>query len=395
LVELKYMNFFIKSIFFSFLFSFIFVNFAVAGTFGIRPAFPRADNPRTESIFIQTINPGEFAEDGVKIINNEKETKKLLLYARDSVRSSGGGFACGQLSNESKGVGLWINFDISNLESDIEKIKTGSLAGTVEIEIKSGSEVVIPFLIKVPEGASVGEHNGCILIQEIKAKSEGSGVSLSIRSGIRVAVNIPGEIVKKINIEDFKIEKKDKTINFILLAKNTGNVSVDTNVLVSVKHFFGLKYKKFSGKFPVLRDEIYQFNFKSKKPFWGGLYRARATLSYDQSENAEIGTSSKENITKIESKTIWMFSGPTTLGLIFEIIIFLFLLFIFAIYRLHLKKKRWISKWVNYEVKEEDTLEKLSKEYRVYWQLIASVNKIKAPYILKEGMNIKLPQRRK
>jgi hypothetical protein len=374
---------------------FIFPNIIFAANFGVRPAFPRADNPRTDSIFIQTINPGDSVEEGVKVINSTGETKEVILYARDSVRSSGGGFACKQLSEESTSVGEWINFDISNLEEDTLNVRAGQINDTLEISIPSGSEIIIPFKISPPVGTSVGEHNGCILIQEIKQTASNEGVSLSLRSGIRVAVSIPGQISRKLIFNSFEIEKKNKSIYLKPSVKNTGNVSLDTNTEVKVSHFFGLPHKTFGGQFPVFRDEIYDFSFELKKPFWGGLYSAKAVFSYDENETAGIGVFSGKKLSQVESGRIWFFSTPTLLGLIIEIIVLFTLLFIFSIWRLNKKKQKWIKKWIEYTILPGDTLEGVSRKNKVHWEIIAEVNHIKPPFMLKEGQVIKVPPERK
>lgn len=378
-----------------FLSVFLFPNIILAANFGIKPAYPRVENPRTDSIFVQTINPGELKSEGVKVINSTGEPKNLLLYARDSVRSSGGGFACKQLSEEPTGVGEWINFDISNLEEDIVNIKPGEAKNTIQINIPAGSEVIIPFNINTPKDASVGEHNGCVLIQEIKQNTSDAGVSLSLRSGIRVAVNIPGQILRKIEFLNFKVEKKNKSIYLMPSVKNTGNVSVDTTAEVKVKYFFGLPHRTFGGEFPVLRDEVYDFNFELKRPFWGGLYFAKAVFSYDSNENASIGVSSGEKLTKVKSDTIWFFSAPTIFGLIIELTILLIAIFVFAIWRLNKKKQKWIKKWTDYTVESGDTIEGIARKNKVHWELLAEVNKIKPPFMIKEGQEIKVPPPRK
>ncbi len=376
-------------------FVFLFPSIGLAASFGIKPAYPRPDNPRTESIFVQTINPGEIKEEGVKVINSTNLPKNLILYARDSLRSSGGGFACTQVSEKPINVGKWINFNIENLEEDVESVKNGNLPGTIEITIPAGTEIIIPFTINVPKDASVGEHNGCVLIQELKEKTNTDvGVSLSLRSGLRVAINVPGEVVRKLEFENFNIEKKNKSIYLRPSVKNTGNVSIDTNVEVNVRYFFGLLHRKFGGEFPVLRNEIYDFNFELKKPFWGGLYLVNANFSYDEGRDAGIGVKSGNKFTSIKSNTAWFVSAPTTLGLVIEIFILFVLLCIFALRRLHKKKQKWIKKWTEYEVKSGDNLGSLSKEYRVHWEIIAEVNKIKPPYNIKEGEIIKLPPKK-
>lgn len=379
----------------TFLFVFIFPKMSFGANFGVRPAYPREDNPRTDSIFVQTIPPGESKKEGVKVINSTQEPKNLLLYARDSMKSSGGGFACIQLLEKNKDVGDWIKFDLSELEEDLSEIKFGQSTNTIEITIPSGAEIIIPFTINIPIGASVGEHNGCVLVQEIKEKTEEVGVSLSLRSGLRVAITVPGEVIRKIEFSDFELEKKNNSVYLRPSVKNTGNVSIDTDVSVKVKYFFGLTHRDFGGEFPVLRDETYDFNFELKRPFWGGLYSATAVFSYDNGSKASIGVESGEKLEKVKSDTKWFFTAPTIFGLIIEIGILLIMLVIFAIWRLNKKKKRWIKKWVPYTVKEGDTLQKISKQNRVHWEIIVEVNKIKPPYILEEGDMVRIPPQKR
>lgn len=366
-----------------------------ASGFGLRPANPIPENPRTESIFVHTINPGSFVEDGVRIINNNNEPKSLILYSRDSVRSSGGGFACMQLSETPVNVGEWIKFDLSKIsEENAENIKEGGSNNSIDITIPASTEITIPFKIQIPNNASVGEHNGCILIQELKDKSDSVGVSLSMRSGTRVAINVPGEIIRKLEMADFQIEKSGKSINLKPSVKNTGNVSIDATVSAEVRNFLGIKHEVFGGDFPVMRDEIYDFNFSLKKPFWGGVYFAKANFEYDEGTSASIGVSSGQKLETISSKKVWFFSFPTVLGLIAEIFILLVLLFVIAIWRLNKKKKAWIKTWVDYTTGEGETLEHLSKKFRVHWEVLAEVNKIIPPYIIKENTTIKVPPKK-
>src|SRR3989344_4034401 len=78
------------------------------GDFGGRPAYPRPDNPRTESIFVHTLEPGDIQKEGVLTINNSAERKTMLVYAVDSTPSTGGAFACEQLSQTKNDIGAWI-----------------------------------------------------------------------------------------------------------------------------------------------------------------------------------------------------------------------------------------------------------------------------------------------
>ena len=78
-----------------------------------------------------------------------------------------------------------------------------------EVKLPAGSTQLIPFTISVPANAGVGEHNGCILIQEKKPKRDDQpGVNLSIRTGLRVAITIPGDIERKLEIAGFDYKRQ-------------------------------------------------------------------------------------------------------------------------------------------------------------------------------------------
>ncbi|MBU1323206.1 LysM peptidoglycan-binding domain-containing protein [Patescibacteria group bacterium] len=356
----------------------VFANSALAveyGGMGGRPAYPRSDNPRTESIFVHTLEPGAVQEEGVLLVNNTEEQKTLQVYAVDSMVSSGGAFACRQMTEPKKDVGVWIELEKS------------------EVTLDSGTSEIVPFTITVPQNAGVGEHNGCIVIQEKKEKVEGqTGMTLSFRTGLRVAITIPGEIIRELEIVGFNIEPQ-KDGGFLLhpQVKNLGNVSIDADVQVVTRYFFGLTLIEHGGQFPVLRGEVSDWNFELKKPFWGGWYRSSFALEYGEDLETEIGKETGQKI-RLEGPSVWFFSAPKPVALAIEIIVLLLLGFSGFLFWLSKKRKRWIKEnWVDYEVKSGEDINSLAKRFDVSWKLLAKVNKLKPPYALKPGEKIKVP----
>lgn len=386
------MRFIYKSVLLAFLFMPV-VAFS-AGNFGIRTAYPDAQNPRTESIFIHTINPGETKEDGVRVINSTSEEKNILIYATDSVRSSGGSFACAQRGDQLKSVGSWIKFDTTKLDEEIKE-RINPVNSGFEINVPAGSEIIVPFSVSTPRNVSVGEHNGCIVSQEIKEDTGQAGLNLLLRSGIRVAVTIPGEVTRDLDFVGFSAERKDGSVFLKASVENIGNVSIDTDVEVKVKHFFGLTHKNFGGSFPVLRGEQSDFTFEFRKPILGGIYFTNATFSFDESENAVIGLNTGGELTKIKSDTFWFVVPPRIIGIVLWVFILFVIWFAIGLHKYKKKQKRWIESWPRYVVKPGETLTKIAKDRRIPWRLLARVNKIKPPFMLEEGDVIKIPPQRK
>lgn len=346
------------------------------GGFGGRPAYPRADNPRTESIFVHTLNPGNVQEEGVLTVNNSAERKTMLVYGVDSTPSTGGAFACAQFSDAKKDVGAWITVEKS------------------EVTLEPGTNELVPFTISVPQNASVGEHNGCIVMQEKKEKAQtGSGASLSFRTGLRVAITIPGKLTRKLELAGFTVTK-GKDGGFLLhpLVKNIGNVSIDADAIVTTRYFFGPTLFRHGGQYPILRGDTSDWNFELKKPFWGGWYRSIFTVEYDENPEATVGVKSGKTLTRLEGPSVWFWSFPTPAALAIEIVVFLLLAICFFLFWLSQKRKRWIKEnWVDYEIKSGEDIKSLAEKFGVSWKLVAKVNKLKPPYALKSGEKIKVP----
>lgn len=350
------------------------------GGVGGRPAHPREDNPRTQSIFVYSTQPGSVIEDAVLVINNSNETKTLMVYGGDYITSSSGGFACRQYAEEQREVGSWIQLEKN------------------EVTLAPKTNEQVAFQLNIPESIAVGETNGCILIEEKKEGLEDtgdkSGVSLRFRTGLRVAITVPGEIIKDIAIESFDIEKKNDG-NILLKARvrNAGNVSVDTDVQVRTNDIFGrLITQPHGGEFSILRDQSSDFNFELKKPFWGGVFASRLTVAYDPSTTTELGRESGQEKRVLRAERKIFFSPPMPLALAIEVGLILLIVFLLTN---SIRRKRyaaWIeNQWGRYVVQDTDTIYSLSKKYSVSWKTLARVNHLSAPYLLRPGMILRTP----
>ena len=275
------------------------------GSIGGRPAYPRADNPRTDSIFIHTIGLGKTVTDGINVMNNTGETKTLLVYAVDSIVSSDGAFACAQQVDEKKDVSSWIKLDKK------------------EVTLAPNTTEVVGFALSTPMDTDVGEHNGCLVVQEKKDApvNTGNGIALSFRTAIRVVATIPGTIVKKLAIQDFKVIKdKDGAMIFQPYLSNTGNVSVDTTISINTKTLLGTNIKEEEKQFIVLRGQTATWNIPvSKKPYWGGLYKSELTVKYNADTKEEIGVKSDIAPTILTRSCSWYFIPPQPLPMAMEI----------------------------------------------------------------------------
>lgn len=349
------------------------------GGIGIRPAYPRTDNPRTQSIFVHTLEPGSVTNEGVEVVNNTQQEKRLKVYSTDGTASNDGAFTCKQLSAEKEGVGAWIA-----LEEE-------------EVTLPPLSSKIVNFTINVPEDPLVGENDGCIAMQEIKEVVEGadkqSGVQLSLRTGIRVALTVPGDLRKGVDLLALSVTRNDNG-KYVLhpAVKNNGNVGLDVDIQVITRYWTGYKFFENGGGYTLLTRKETKWNYEIPNSFWGGVMISRLYGSYDPNVDTEIGQSHDFNkiLVKGPFKLFWMM--PSLWGFVIELLILLSLLGLGFLIFLKRKQMAWMKKdWKAYKVKKDETIMTLAKKFNVGWHLLAVKNRIKAPYILVPGDNIWVP----
>jgi hypothetical protein len=349
------------------------------GGLGGRPANPREDNARSASIFVYQLEPKTSYNDGVLVSNNTNEKKTIRIGAVDSIAASDGAFACAQNSEDRLDVGSWVK-----LSKD-------------SVTLESGTTEVVDFTITVPQNASTGEHSGCITIQEDKAPSAGSdgGIVLSFRSAIRVSITIPGDIVKAITVSGVKLNPKtDDAKQFTIqpTLTNTGNVSLDTEITTRLVSAFGTVASETTSTYPVLPRTSARWNFDVNRPFWGGWYRATVNATYNANVAEGIGQTGNEKKETVKGASSYAFVTPSPLALLIEALVVVgFLATILVLVR-RLRHRRVVKNhWSHHTVVENDSLQKIAKQYHVSWKRVASANKIRAPYHLEPGTKIKVP----
>lgn len=346
---------------------------------GGRPAYPRADNPRTDSIFVHILEAGDQQKDGIRVINNDQETKTLLVYPADSTPSSSGGFACKQLLDTQTGVGSWI---------ELEK---------TEVTLEPGTNEVIDFTITVPENVDVGENNGCILVQEKDDEEvdedRPAGMHLSFRTGLRVAITVPGELRRELSLAGLTVERRANQPGFLYRAKieNKGNVSTDADIQLVTKNLFGKTIQEHGGEYTILRGDVSELNFEMERPFWGGWYKVTQSVEYDPNPDAEIGTESGERET-LTDEPVMYFSMPHRNALLIELAVVLVIVSLIVIVFIVKKRKSWIRKtWIAYEAKEGDDINSLAQKFDVSWKVLAQANRLSAPYTIHPGQDLIVP----
>lgn len=347
---------------------------AVGGVGG-RPANPDPNNPRTQSIFVLTLDKGESGKDTALVVNNSEQTQTIRLYAVDGLTTNTGSFTCRQEADARVGLGKWTTISKS------------------EVTLASGDNTEVPFTVKMPANVDVGEHNGCIVFQTKDDNStadneDGGSVQIKTRQALRLAVTVPGDLKRDVTIENFDVTTVEGQQAYVLDINNVGNVSADVDVSVKVKSVFGGEIYSNGGGYPVLSDTSLSLTYTQEEtPMFGGFYSVEATVSYD-SEIGTLGVETGSTVTKSSGEKV-VFIAPSATGALILLVLMLAVIAAVTWYvRRYLRHKKVVNKGDTHTVKKGDTIQSVADEYGMSWKHLAATNKIKAPYTLKEGQTL-------
>lgn len=272
----------------------------LAGAVGGRPAHPDPATARSQSIFVHTLPPGTSVNDAVTVTNTTSAVDTVLLYATDAAITNTGSMSCKQAVDLKQGVGQWVVID------------------TPEVTLQPGGEQTVGFTIRVPDGVEPGEYNGCLVFQ---SKSDATAPALEAvhvrtRQAVRISVTIPGDLQKKLSIQEFSRPLQDGRHIFHIVLKNDGNVSVDTLAEVNVRTVFGQVVHTVGGGYPVLPSGNLELRFQDDSAlFWGGWYWAQASVSYDTRPGV-FGVDNPQYMTTLLSQDIVFFVWPSPMVLL-------------------------------------------------------------------------------
>lgn len=360
-----------------------------AGGVGGRPANPDPDNPRTQSIFIYNLKPGESKKDSIFLSNGSDEDQTVEIYPVDGVLTNMGSYTCEQKVEERQMVGAWVKLDKN------------------EVTIPARGDTTIGFTVTVPQRVDVGEHNGCIAIQRIDGDDDdqiagGGAIQLKTRQAVRMAVTIPGDIHRKVGIDSFQRIKTENLPQFDINLINSGNVSADVDINIETKDMFGNTVYSNGGQYVSIGDSKLRLLFDdAKQPFWGGYFTSKASIAYDKRAGV-YGTLDKNQLVYEESKPVSYFVWPSIWAIILGVSALLFLVGVFMWLRQQKGQakssaKRSLSKpaavWAKYTVKQGDTIASLARKHGTTASKIATINKISTSADLKAGQSIYIPKK--
>lgn len=351
-------------------------------TVGILPANPDKNVRFSDAWFIYKLDLGEKKTDGIRVLNNKKETVVVKLYPVDATTTSDGSFALLPEDAEKKDAGAWIKLAVS------------------EIELAPESEKTVPFEFTVPKNADAGDHMGGIIMQELETTGDvlsGTGVKIVTRVGVRLYETVPGAVEKSFEVTrfDWRLNPTNnpswwrdfldinKNTLFFVGIKNKGNVSLTPKVSLEVKNTFGqvvvnLPDQEIGTVFPRGETGDSMITWKGMPII--GRYTAKITTRF-----AEEGLG--ENVKEI---VIW----AIPYRMLFLLVILGVLLVLIRLIRKYFLEASK-EKMPIYTVQKGDTLSRLAEKAMVPWKYMARVNDLRSPFEIRAGQKLFIPLNRK
>lgn len=340
-------------------------------------------NPYTgnHSWFIYEKDAGQSVEDTALLKNYGNEPSQVTIYPVDASSSESGSFILALAETNQTGVGAWTTLDKKTLR------------------INPHDTVEIPFKINIPSNVTPGEYIGGIIVENEPVKSPdqkesetttGTSVNVKTRVGTRIYLTVPGDIIENIRTKDIRVKSDvNGIIKFDFTIENKGNVSHTPIAHIEIYDYSDKLYETIDQQLGTsMPGSITNPIVKMKKrPLIGNFY-AKIAITYQSTTSPGLMHSSHE----ADFKEIKFTILPWKL-----IVLILFALAIIAslIYWRIKIKKLFEKHSETIIVRDTDNIVLIAKDRNISWSTLAKYNKLKPPYILKNGDSLIVPKKQK
>lgn len=173
------------------------------------------------------VPPGDVAEDAIVVQNLGAASAEFAVHAGDGVIGAGGAFDVA--TEEPRDAGAWI---------EVGGLDAGRLA------LDAGEARVLPVTVRVPADATPGDHPAGIVVG---VRSESGGVGVTQRIGVRLHLQVAGELAPAIEVarSDAAFEPSwmpfaPGTLRLDVELRNAGNVRLGGAVSAQAAGPFGV-----------------------------------------------------------------------------------------------------------------------------------------------------------
>ena len=222
----------------------------------------------------EKMDPGEIRQFTVLVSNVSGQDQNYYLYKRDISGVRDGGVP---IFSENEGdTGGYALSDWIQLQSD-------------RLEVKSGEEKPVSFLLTVPSNASPCDHFGGIFVSAEPPKLKESGAAIGYQVANIISIRVAGECIEQAQIRQFSTDNYfygKSAVDFNLKFENTGNTLLRPTGPLTITNMFGKEVaniifnEDLAGVFPSDTRE-YNFSWTSDETGFG-RYEAMVSPSFGE-----------------------------------------------------------------------------------------------------------------
>lgn len=160
---------------------------AAAGTggFSIRPGHVDAASPASRAYFDHTVGQGGSFSDDVVVANTGTTPVTLLVYPVDGLTGQTTGSVYANRGQPLRRAGAWVT------------------PGTTRVTVAAGTQLDVPFTVRVPANATAGDHLAGIAFENASATTSSGSFQIRqvIREVIGVLVRVPGAAAPELRLQ--------------------------------------------------------------------------------------------------------------------------------------------------------------------------------------------------
>jgi len=229
------------------------------------------NNELTKYWFIYNLDINSNHQDKVVVENTGDSPISVKIYPVDALTTSDGAFALKNEDEAKSDMGGWITLSKS------------------ELDLEPNQKEIVDFTVNIPADASVGEHIGGIVLENKKIM-EGHQINVKTRVGVRVYETVPGEIIKKMSIDNISAKGIYQSIlsffyhwNFDYQISNQGNVQINPKITSKLTSSLFGNVEDYSQTVngSIFPNKSVDLKFNPASPLYFGPYKLTVTTELD------------------------------------------------------------------------------------------------------------------
>jgi hypothetical protein len=235
--------------------------------------------PAAASYFIFDSRPGANARGAIRVTNEGELSGAVKLYGVDAITGQTTGAVYRSRRQPRRDVGAWISMP------------------NHELSLDPGESRVVSFEVRVPPGASDGQHLGGVVAENatLKTSSRKAGrgsfrIDIRNLSILAVQVDLPGRESEKLRLTSVEPGTAEGFQTLLIGMRNGGNqlVKGSGSIVISGENGEQLKQSKFNVDTFVPRTAVaYPFPVPGQA-LAAGRYRAAVTVRYGHGHVARL-----------------------------------------------------------------------------------------------------------